>query len=329
LVEVHVHDFTGSVNAHVHDSEDLVEAHFRDPEDLVEVHVYDFAGSVDPHVGDSEDLVEAHFRDSEDLVGVHVHDFAGSVDAHVRDSEDLVEAHFRDSENSVEVHFHDFAGSIDDHVLVSEDLVEAHFRDSEDLVEDHVHDFAGSVDARLVMDDSPCVSSASQVLKDVAALVSHVCSPQFYGPPIELEPEGHLDVVGVRVSVHGVRVQGLYIVRGFDDLFVRDGKLVLLLEHRWRYRSCRSGGSPSAHLVGFTTRAHQALRLSFPVSQGRRASAQLVAISLALDLDSHALTSVLRSLSKIYPSVLSELLRGSLIHALRGGYVEQIIIMGI
>ena len=134
--------------------------------------------------------------------------------------------------------------------------------------------------------------------------------------------------MGVRISIARLSVTGLYIVHGFEDLVVVNGQLWLPLEHRWRYRSVRSGGSPAMHRVGFTTRAHQAIRLSFPPDQGRRAVARLIAISMAMGLDNRTLVSTTRTLSKKYPNVLNNLFLEPMISALSNSNVHRILSMG-
>ena len=168
----------------------------------------------------------------------------------------------------------------------------------------------------------------ASMLLDVDNVFTQVLSPHFYGSPIELEPEEHLDIVGVRISIDGVSIQGSYIVHGFEELFMQNGRLVLPLEHRWRYRSAQSAGSSSSLLVGFKTRAHQALRLSFPLVRARRSLAQQVAVSLALGLAEGDLVQAVVSLRRRFPRALPEQFCHSLIHAVRNHDVRQVLSMG-
>ena len=71
-------------------------------------------------------------------------------------------------------------------------------------------------------------------------------------------------------------------------------------------------------LQGFLTRAHLALRLSFPVTQARRALVRLIAVTLATGVPVDLLSSALVSLGVRYPMVFK-----SDFHALVLGRLQQ------
>lgn len=69
-------------------------------------------------------------------------------------------------------------------------------------------------------------------------------------------------------------------------------------------------------MVGFLTRAHLAIRLSFPRHQSQKAVARLVAVSLAMGLGRFILKPALKKLASKYPKVLDNNFHGMLVHAL-------------
>ena len=127
----------------------------------------------------------------------------------------------------------------------------------------------------------------------------------FYGSTIELEHEAGLDLVGVRIWAEHLHIHGIFIVHGFDDLELGSHTFTLPHEWRWKYRSSASAGSPNSHLIGFITRSHLALRLSFPVTQARRAFARLICVTLAMLNDSSAISAAVSKLACRYKVALS------------------------
>ena len=82
----------------------------------------------------------------------------------------------------------------------------------------------------------------------------------------------------------GLQINGIYIVHGSDKLTLKPHHLTLPREWHWKCRKGSSAGSAQNHTQGFITRAHLAMRLSFPLDQARRAIARLVAIALAVGM---------------------------------------------
>ena len=69
-------------------------------------------------------------------------------------------------------------------------------------------------------------------------------------------------------------------------------------------------------MVGFLTRSHLALRLSFPVQQARRAFARLVCVTLAMLDDTEAIAKAISKLASSYKVALSRDYVSELLHAL-------------
>jgi hypothetical protein len=112
------------------------------------------------------------------------------------------------------------------------------------------------------------------------------------------------DLVGVRLWVRSMSLEGRYIVHGFSDLIVEQNRFQLPLEWHWKYRSSQSAGSDGSRMVGSLTRSHLAIRLSFPITQARRAVAQLVAVSLAVGPEALPIRQALHTLARRYRTVL-------------------------
>ena len=138
----------------------------------------------------------------------------------------------------------------------------------------------------------------------------------FYGTTISLEHESGFDLVGVSLWAEGLHIKGIYIVHGFDQLVLHTHQLMLPKEWHWKYRKSSSAGSAKNHAQGFITRAHLALRLSFPIDQARRAIARLVAIALAVGMDPASIRNVLQVLSRRYVRILDRGFKAVLLHAL-------------
>ena len=67
-----------------------------------------------------------------------------------------------------------------------------------------------------------------------------------------------------------------------------------------------SAGSSNSRSAGFLTRAHLAVRLSFPPNQARHAVVRLIAVSLSMDIEPQVLMSALTKLAKRYSKTLGQ-----------------------
>ena len=74
--------------------------------------------------------------------------------------------------------------------------------------------------------------------------------------------------------------------------------------YREEYRGASSAGSFHSKVAGFITRAHSAIRLSFPVAQAQRAVARIIAIAMALGYESDVMLAALTKVAGKYRKVL-------------------------
>ena len=151
----------------------------------------------------------------------------------------------------------------------------------------------------------------------------------FYGDTIALEHEKGFDLVGVSLWAEGLHMKGIYIVHGFEHLSIHAHHLTLPRRWHWKYRKSSSAGSSSNHAQGLITRAHLALRLSFPLDQARRSMARLIAIALAVGIETSSIANILKVLSCRYRHALHHEFVSAVVSALAHKDVWVIYQMGV
>lgn len=184
------------------------------------------------------------------------------------------------------------------------------------------------VDNRLIMQVVQPDTQLNAHILEVDCIVAGIRHPDFYGETINMELESGMNLVGVQLWTDGLYANGLYIVGGFEDLVMEPHRLVLPVEWLWKYRSIHSAGSQALQMSGFLTRAHLALRLSFPVSNSRRALARLVAVFLALGNSPQVLLQCLQRLATKYRNTLNRSFHHVLSRALEMQDVWMIVNLG-
>ena len=145
------------------------------------------------------------------------------------------------------------------------------------------------------------------------------CVPQWlhgsgsYGSTVVLEYENNLRYLGVtlvpRRNAVGLRLQ----VPGYDELVDHNE----LRDSRWRYRSPKAAASARMNLSGFVTRLHSAAVFGAPTSQAQMATAQLLALMVAIGHPVSNLSAVVCTLGKKFPAVYTDSLVKELAAALQ------------
>ena len=141
-----------------------------------------------------------------------------------------------------------------------------------------------------------------------------------------LESEPGMDFLGIEIVVRERAVVGELLVPGYSEVAraVEEGRRRLLHENRWRYRGPRAAGSFTHQYTGVKSRLRIAARLPFPISNARRAIAQLLTVFTTLGFSQRELQRIVDSHCKKYRQVYCTKLQEQIECALCRPYREAI-----